>query len=97
LNYRITSQTTTGVSLSELLLRRRVRTILDLLKPNTADQVKKKQQQQKVQHDARARPRQFQVNEKVFVKSLRPGRRWLPGEVLEVILSSGPVTSESDC
>ena len=40
-NYRITPQTTTGVSPSELLLGRRPRTRLILLKPHTADRVEK--------------------------------------------------------
>ena len=55
LTYRISPQSTTGVSPSELLVRRRLRTRLDLLKPNTAVTVEEKQLKQKHQHDARAK------------------------------------------
>ena len=41
-NYRMTPQSTTGVSPSELLLGRRPRTRLDLLRPNTAERVEQK-------------------------------------------------------
>ena len=37
LTYRLTPQSTTGISPSELLLGRRPRSRLDLLKPNTAE------------------------------------------------------------
>ena len=45
--YRLTPQTTTGVSPAELLLGRRPRSRLDLLKPHTADRVEKNQLKQK--------------------------------------------------
>ena len=54
-SYRITPQTTTGVSPAELLLGRRPRTRLDLLKPHLADRVEKKQLAQKAQHDLKAK------------------------------------------
>ena len=43
LSYRITPHTTMGVSLSELQIERRPRTVLDLLKPHTADRIEPKQ------------------------------------------------------
>ena len=55
LTYRISPQSTTGVSPSGLLVGRRLRTRLDLLKPNTAATVKEKQLKQKCQHVARAK------------------------------------------
>ena len=87
-NYRITPQTTTGVSPSELLLGRRPRTRLDLLKPHTADRVEKKQNQQRAQHDTKAKSCVFRVGETVFVKNYGSGRRWLPGTIVQV---TGPV------
>ena len=45
--YRLTPQSTTGVSPSELLLGRRPRSRLDLLKPNTAERVEENQVKQK--------------------------------------------------
>ena len=49
-SYRVTPQSTTGISPAELLLGRRSRTQLDLLKPHTAERVEAKQSQQKVTH-----------------------------------------------
>ena len=55
LTYRLTPQTTTGVSPSELLLGRRSRSRLDLLKPHTAERVEQKQLEQKRIHNGRAK------------------------------------------
>ena len=88
-NYRISPQTTTGTSPAELLLGRRPRTRLDLLRPNAAERVEEKQQQQKSQHDRKARPRVFHVGDTVFVKNFGAGRRWLPGQIVEM---TGPVS-----
>ena len=54
LSYRITPQSSTGVSPAELLLGRCPRTHLDLSKLNLADKVENKQLQQKVDHDRAA-------------------------------------------
>ncbi len=81
-NYRITPQTTTGISPSELLLGGRSRSRLDLLKPNIAHRVEKKQSQQKEQHDSRARLCVFTVGQNIFLKNYGAGRRWLPGIVI---------------
>ena len=62
-NYRLTVQTTTGVAPSELMLGRRPRCHLDLLKPNTADRVERKQAKQAQKHNAHARDRHFAVGE----------------------------------
>ena len=58
-SYRITPQSTTGLSPSELLLGRRPRTRLDLLRPNTAERVERKQEAQKNRHDRKSRIRTF--------------------------------------
>ena len=88
LSYRITPQGTTGVSPAELLLGRRPRTVLDLVKPHTAERVEHKQQQQKARHDASARERTFKVGDLVWMKNHGPGDNWLPGTV---DASAGPV------
>ena len=49
--YCTTPQTTTGISPTKLLLGRRLRTHLDLLRPNIAARVERKQQAQKRKHD----------------------------------------------
>ena len=53
--YRITPHTTTGVSPAELLLGRRLRTKLDLIRPNTAKRVEERQEAQKAKHDSKAK------------------------------------------
>ena len=54
-SYRLTPQTTTGISPGELLLGRRPRSRLDLLKPHTAERVERKQLKQKERHDSKSR------------------------------------------
>ena len=88
-HYRLTPQTTTGVSPSELLLGRRPRSRLDLLKPHTAERVEKKQSQQKEQHDSRSRERHLEVGTNVFVRNYHHGDRWLPGCIEQ---RTGPVS-----
>ena len=88
-SHRITPQATTGVPPSELLLGRRLRTRLDLMIPNTAGYVEKKQLQQKQTHDATAKPRSFAVGAKVYVKNYGSGQSWLPGHVVQI---SGPLS-----
>lgn len=87
--YRITPQSTTGISPAELLLGRRLRTRLDLLRPNTAARVEDKQLQQKARHDITAKHRVFVIGDTVFVKNFSSGYRWLPGEIVKV---TGPVS-----
>ena len=66
--YRITPQTTTGVSPAELLYGRRLRSRLDALHPNLAERVERRQQGQKAAHDTNAVERSFQEQESVYVK-----------------------------
>ena len=67
LTYRLTPQSTTGISPSELLIGRRPRLRLDLLKPHIAERVERNQRKQKEQHDLRSRERSFEVGDDVFV------------------------------
>jgi len=88
--YRITPQSTTQMSPAELLMGRRLRSPLDLLKPNLAQRVEKKQFQQKRNYDRCARQRTFKEGEKVYAKNFRPfGQRWLPGKIIK---RTGPVS-----
>ena len=58
-SYRTTPQLTIGLSPAEMLLGRKPRTRLDLIKPNTAERVEKKQEKQKEMHDSKAKARFF--------------------------------------
>ena len=80
-SYRITPQTTTSVSPAELL-KRRPRSKLDLLRPNLAERVERKQQSQKEQHDSHSKEREFSTGTKVWVRNMQRGDKWLPGIIL---------------
>ena len=88
-SYRITPQATTGVPPSELLFGRRIRTRLDLLKPNIASHVENSQMVQKRTHDIHSKSRTFGIGEKVYVRNFGQGQLWLPGVVTKV---TGPVS-----
>ena len=87
--YRITPQTTTGVTPAELLLGRKSKSRLDLLKPRVESRVEERQSQQKAGHDKRAQSRQFHVGDSVFVRNHNQGDRWLSGTIIE---TSGPLS-----
>ena len=88
LRYRVTPHSTTGVSPSELLCKRQLRTRLTLVKPSLAKRVEKKQKAQKEQFDRhRKQERYFDIGDIVRVKNPRPkGKtdKWLLGSVIEV-------------
>lgn len=86
ITYRNTPQTTTGRSPAELFLKRQPRTRFSLLKPNLADTVKSKQDDQKRFHDrCRVKLRNFEINQWVRVKDTRGTKiQWWPGRVTRV-------------
>ena len=85
-NYRITPQTTTGVSPAELMFGRRLRSVFDLMKPDLHNRVEKEQERQKLAHDKKAVNRDFNVGDEVYAKNFRPGDR-LPARVIEKLLN----------
>lgn len=91
--YRNTPHSTTGVSPAELLLGRRLRSPLDLLKPDLAGRVAEKQVLQKAKHDKHAREREIRVGDAVFAKNFGRGQTWVPAVVMA---KTGPVSFEVD-
>jgi hypothetical protein len=89
MSYRLTPQSTTGISPAELLLGRRPRSRLDLVKPHLADRVEARQRRQQQTHNATARNRCFKVGDRVYSKHFGQGQRWVPGTIAEV---TGPVS-----
>ena len=87
--YRITPQTTTGISPAQLMLGHSLRSHLDLLLPNVADKVQRNQSLQKQTHDYHARDRQLQIDDLVLAKNHGQGQPWIPGKILK---QSGAVT-----
>ena len=80
--YRNTPHATTGISPAELLMGRRPKTLLDLLRPNLADRVKKKQLDQKYYHDKTSHERHIGEGQAVFIRNFRRGPPWIPAEVI---------------
>ena len=93
--YRITPHTTTGVSPSELLLGRQVRTIYDLLKPSDAIEQRVIQQQikQKAYRDPKApRAVELESGDNVMVRNYNKLKsEWVPATVE---MRTGPVSYE---
>ena len=65
---RNTPHSTTKESLAMLFMRHKLRSRLDLLKPNVASQVEKVQETQCAHRDIHAKARTFQVGDKVLVR-----------------------------
>ena len=89
--YRLTPQSTTGMSPSQLLLGRRIRSRLDLLAPSVREKVEHRQLQQKIVHDKLKVRKAFEKGEKVYARNFgtNTGQKWIPGEIEEV---TGPVS-----
>ena len=83
--YRLTPYSTTGIAPAELLLGRRPRSQLDLLFPDIANRVRRRQLEQKVDHDRRSRERQLGVGQAVWVRNLPACTSWLPGTIVKVL------------
>ncbi|KAL5475687.1 hypothetical protein EMCRGX_G006136 [Ephydatia muelleri] len=66
ISYRNTPQKSTGRAPAEILLGRKLRTKLDLLKPDTARQIDYSLLKQKIYHDKRSKPRCFDEGELVW-------------------------------
>ena len=90
-SYRLTPQSTTGISPSEILLGRQPRSRLDLLKPHTAEKVEKNQLNQKKHHDSRSVDRSLEAGDPVFVRNHQGRIKWLPGVIQQ---KTGPVSFE---
>lgn len=87
--YRITPQTTTGQSPAELLMGRKLKSRLDLIKPDTGRRVRRKQEDQKSQHDVHTQKRSFKIGEPVYVTNYGRGEKWLQGTIES---QTGPVS-----
>lgn len=88
-NYRITPQTTTGLSPAEMLMSRRLRSTLDLLLPDVKSKIRQKQLKQKGQHDTHSKWRSFSPGDEVYTRNYSHGPRWIPAVVVD---NTGPVS-----
>ena len=90
--YRITPHTTTGIPPCELLMNRRLRSKLDLLRPDTmlSQRVEQRQQSQKMAHDSHKPRREFEVGDTVYAEDFTPSnQKWIEGVVTDV---TGPLS-----
>ena len=83
LRYRITPHSSTGISPSEMMMGRKLRTQLDLIHPDQRRKVQQSIDCQKKSHDAHSRKRQFIVGDSVYARNYGPGPVWLSGQVVD--------------
>ena len=76
--YRITPHCTTGIAPCELLMKRHLRTKLDLIQPTSKGLVKHKDGKQ-------AELKEFNKGDRVWVRNYRSGQKWVQGKVIEKI------------
>ena len=89
LQYRNTPHSTTGVAPVEALMGRKMRTQLDLLKPQPAEKVLDAQAQQMMNHSQKLP--EYEAGDKVLVRNYSGGSKWKKGAVLG---HTGPVSYE---
>lgn len=63
-------------------MNRKIRTRLNLLHPDVESQVAKNVSWQKAMHDVHANAREFLVGQRVILRNLRDGPKWVPGVVI---------------
>ena len=80
--------TTTGKSPAELLMNRRLTTLLDRLHPDLNMEMKLKQSKQ-IDSDADKRLRTFEKEDPVYIKNYTEGAPWIPAKIVE---TTGPVS-----
>ena len=81
--YRTTPQSTTGTTPAELMFGRKLRTRLDLLKPDLEVAVRRKQTKQKAAHDYHATDCSFKEGAYVYVYNQAGSPKWLPGTIIK--------------
>ena len=87
--YRITPQTTTGISPAELIYGRPLRSHLDAVRPDLGRKTRVAQGRQKTNHDQNARNREFHTSDKSMPRTL--------GQVRSGYLEKFPELLEMQC
>ena len=70
-------------------MQRKIRSRLDLPRPDLEHKVHLKQQEQKYNHDKRAKERNSQAGDLVYARNYARGKTWLPGQVM---VKQGPLS-----
>ena len=82
LSYHKMPQSTINTALSELLMKRQLRSCIDLVKPDTEDVVLSKQEKMKMHHDRHSKERMFLVGDPIYAYNFLGKPKCLSG-VLE--------------
>ena len=90
-HYRITPQSTTLLPPCQLLMKRQLKSRLDLIFPDIQDRVQEKQGKQKLYHDQTSKSRMFNEGDNVFVRNFVPNAKikWIQGRIVSV---TGPLS-----
>ena len=84
MSYRSTPHTTTKVTPAELFLQRRIRTRLDIPRPNLATRI------QRENAPKEGKTRMFEIGDNVLVRDYKSvDKKWIPGCIIKQL---GPVT-----
>ncbi len=83
LTYRTTPHATTGVTPSELLMKRHLRTKLDIVHPDVIKNVAKAQSRQVKYFNQGTKPQSFRINQKVWARNYKEKPRWVSGFVVQ--------------
>ena len=87
--YRMTPPSTTGTSPTEMLLGRKIRSRLEIIRPDMERRGTNAQFCQKLDHDKHSSNCKFTPGDKVYLLNRRPGPKWLTGILLK---ATGPVS-----
>jgi hypothetical protein len=92
LTYRNTPHATTGASPSELMQKRKLRTGLDLIRPDVNSKVRSSQELQEEQFNGKSQVRAFHEGQSVWVKTFsKDTPKWSLGVIVRAV---GPVSYE---
>ena len=89
LSYRNTPHATTKVSPASSMLKRQLRTRLDLLRPHKTKEVVHLQQRAQMERRSKAKFRRFTAGDKVLTRNYAGGVKWIPATV---VAKTGPVS-----
>lgn len=89
LSYRNTPHATTKVSPASAVLKRQLRTRLDLLRPQKTKEVVHLNQRAQMESRAKAKMRNFTAGDNVLARNYTKGVKWMP---VTVVAKTGPVS-----
>ena len=95
--YQRTPHSVTEVAPSKLFLGRKLKTKLDLMRPDVRRRVEEKQARQKKGHDLKSKERVFRVGEAVWFKDHRRGHlSWAKGTIKKVLGAQMYLVAQKD-